>query len=444
MTATVHTPHPPREGLLSHAERLIWATEHATIDLPFLECPRHLAIAVRVKGPLDAIALRRSLEDIAQRHSVLRSRFVARHGEVTRVISPDAGPLLEVTSIDESPYAGILEGEHLVREAVNAPFAPGDGLLRARLLTSGAGRAALVVTVHHLVADGWSLRILARELETGYARHAHGQASSMPPLAAQYADYVAWQQERLTSPTAAQLAVAWREQFAGAPDVRISADLPLGNVPSTRSAQHTFAIGPDRLERLHRLAAAHRTTVGVAALACFVALVADVSGERDVIVGVPVWDRPRPVFEELIGLFMNALPVRVTMPSAKTSLALLTETRDQFRRTARYSSLPYPWLRATQVGSDERAAVRFRFVFNFAAIDGTTVTLPGTICERIDVFAETPACADLSVHLFQRGPGCAGLFIYKADCYSAAFIASLAERYANLVTEMGDQIDACA
>lgn len=439
MTATISPQLPPPDGALSHAERLIWATEHAGSDLPFLECPRHLAIAVRIEGPLDVIALRRSLEDIVRRHDVLRSRFVARDGHVSRVISPDAGPLLEITSIDDVSYAGAGE-ERLVREAVNAPFAPGDGLLRARLLTSGADRAVLVVTAHHLVTDGWSLRILAREIETGYARHAHGQASSMPPLAAQYADYVAWQHERLMSPAAAQLAIAWGEQFAGAPDVRISGDLPIGNVPSTRAAQHTFAIGPEHIERLQRVAAAHRTTVGVAALACFAALVADVSGERDVVVGVPVWDRPRPAFEELIGLFMNALPVRVTVPSDKTWLALLTETRDQFRTTARYSSLPYPWLRAKQ---SAQAAGEFRFVFNFAAIEGTTVTLPGTVCERIDVFAETPACADLSLHIFQRRHGCAGLFIYKADHYSAAFIASLAERYVTLVTAMSAQIDVC-
>jgi hypothetical protein len=426
---------------LSRAERQIWATEHAGSDLPFLECPRHLAIAVRIEGSLDVIALRRSLEDIVRRHDVLRSRFVVRDGDVTRVISPDAGPLLEITSIDGLSYAG---EERLVREAVNAPFASGDGLLRARLLTSGTSRTALVVTVHHLVADGWSLRILAREIETGYAWHAHGQASSMPPLAAHYSDYVAWQHERLMSPAAEQLAVAWGEQFAGAPDVRISGDLPTGNVPSTRAAQHTFAISPDRLEGLQRLAAANRTTVGVAALACFVALVADVSGERDVVVGVPVWDRPRPAFEELIGLFMNALPVRVTVPSDTTWLALLTETRDQFRRTARYSTLPYPWLRATQMQSDGRTAVGFRFVFNFAAMEGTTITLPGTVCERIDVFAGTPACADLSLHIFQRRHGFAGLFIYKADHYSAAFIASLAGRYVTLVTAMGAHIDACA
>jgi hypothetical protein len=374
---------------------------------------------------------------------VLRSRFVERDGEVTRVIASDSGSLLELTSIDESSYAGIIE-ERLVREAVNAPFAPGGGLIRARLLTFGADRVALVVTVHHLVADGWSLRLLARELEAGYVRYATGQPLAPPPLPAQYADYVAWQQERLTSPAAAQLAAAWGEQFAGAADVRISGDLTAGSDGSTLAAQHTFDISADRLELLHRLAAAHRTTVGVAALACFVALVADVSGQQDVIVGVPVWDRPRPAFEELIGLFMNALPVRVTLPANSVGLALLMETRDQFRKTARYSSLPYPWLRERQIESGERTPVRFRFVFNFAAIDGTTITLPGTICERIDVFAETPACADLSLHIFQRTHGCAGLFIYKADRYSPAFVASLAERYARLVTEMGAQVDASA
>jgi hypothetical protein len=446
MTSHVDANRAPVHRQLSYAEQLMWQAEHGPSSLPFLECPRHLALAVRVVGRLDVTALHRTVIDIVGRHDALRSRFVERDGHVACLSSGDVEPLFTITAVDgatpatvspdDAPHDDPLAVEQaLLRDDVNRPFSLHDGgLLRVRIFALTASRSLLVVTLHHIVGDGWSLRLLARELQTGYASHVIGQRPSWPPLPAGYADYVAWQQERLRSARAHELAATWAEEMTEVPATVIQGDrAPQGAV--TRAARHSFTIPADLVERLRGLAAAHRVTVGIAALASFIVLVAHASRRSTVTIGVPVWDRSRPAFEELIGLFMNALPLRVKVPPHPTPLGVLAETRDRFRRLSQFSSLPYPWLREQQLDRGVPAADPFRIVFNFAAIHGVGLDLPGVTSEPIEVLADTPAVADLSLHIFARGQSFAGVFLYKEEMYSPAFVASLGARYTRLLGE---------
>jgi hypothetical protein len=447
MTSRFESPGLPVHLPVSSAEAAMWQAEHGAASLAFLECPRHLALAVRVTGRLDVPALHHTLREIARRHDVLRSRFVERDGQLTRVASQHADVALTVTPAAASTAAAVPSSDQipdgqraleqdLVREEVNAPFELRvGGLIRARIFTFSASHSLLVVTVHHIVADGWSLRLLARELRTGYQGQVLGHPASWPSLSAAYADYVAWQQQRLRSDAAQQLAAEWAGQTAARQATVIPGDLTVRDPAATRGGRQSFAISADLIDGLRRLAAEHKTTVGIAALSSFIALVAEASGRNHVVVGVPVWDRGRPAFEDVIGLFMNALPLYVTAPARPTTIDVLAETRDAFRRLSRYSSLPYSWLRGQQIHRGEHAADPFRIVFNFAAIDGVGIDLHGVRSEHIDVFADTPAVADISLHIFARGESFTGLFLYKEELYSPAFIASLAARYTRLLAD---------
>ena len=435
---------PPLLRQLSHAERLIWQVEQGTASLPFLECPRHLALAVRVTGRLDAGALQRTLADIVRRHDALRARYPEQEGRVSCLPSDDFEPSLIVTAVgepvSEPANAPFGDGPHaleqrLLHEEVNAPFRLRDGgLLRARIFTFTPSHSLLVVTLHHIAGDGWSLRLLARELRTGYGGHVLGQQPSWPVLPAGYADYVEWQQDRLRSSRAHELAATWADEMTGVPAAMIPGDLaPHGTV--TRAARHRFAIAPHIVERLRAIAAAHRTTIGVAALASFIRLVAHAGRRSTVVIGVPVWDRSRPAFEEMIGLCMNALPIRVEVPAHATLPDMVAETRERLRHLSRVSSLPYPWLRDWQMEHRDAAADPFRIVFNFAAIDGIGIDLPGVVSEPLDVLADTPAVADISLHIFARGASFVGVFLYKEQMYSRELVASLASQYIQLLAE---------
>ncbi|MDK1383685.1 condensation domain-containing protein, partial [Ralstonia nicotianae] len=273
----------------------------------------HIPVGLRLKGELDEDALRRSLDRIVARHEALRTRFVTEEGQaVQRVASADVGFALDCVDLQgqadrEQALATLSE-----REA-NTPFDLAHGpLIRGCLVKLGEQEHVLLITMHHIVSDGWSQGVLARELGSLYEAYRAGNADPLPALPIQYADYAVWQRRWLEGGELQRQGTYWEQALAGAPTLL---SLPTDRA---RPAQQDYAGGSvevifdDTLSAgLRKLSQRHGTTLFMTVLAGWSALLSRLSGQEEVVVGSPVANRTRSEVEGLIGFFVNTLALRV-------------------------------------------------------------------------------------------------------------------------------------
>ncbi|HEU0301281.1 MAG TPA: condensation domain-containing protein, partial [Longimicrobium sp.] len=317
---------PAAPVLLSAAQQRLWFLHQmdpggAALNIPLL---------LRLHGPLDIPALERALAEIVRRHEALRTVFVLRGATPVQQVLPPPGRVL---SIHDLPPAPADEREAALRawatQEAMAPFdlavEPG---IRARVLRVAADEHVLVITLHHIVSDGWSTGVLYREMAALYGAFTRGEPSPLPPLPIQYADFAAWQRARLAGPEHAREVEYWRARLAGTPTLLdLPTDRPRPAVQGTAADAHPFRIPRPLHERLSVLARAHGATPFMALAAGWAALLHRWSGEEDVVVGTPVAGRTEPQTEPLIGFFVQTLALRMDLSGDPTFHALLERVR---------------------------------------------------------------------------------------------------------------------
>jgi amino acid adenylation domain-containing protein len=298
--------------------------------------------AVWLHGPLDLPALERSLADVVHRHEVLRTTFPSVDGRPEPVVLPPAPVRVEVTDLAgrANPEADAME---LVRAGARQPFDIGRGpLLRARVLRLGPETHVLLLLVHHLVYDGWSQPVLFRELAACYSAHRDGRPPSLPALPIQYSDYAAWQRQRLSGDTMAELLAYWRERMAGAPTaLELPTDHPRPPVQRFVAATFPIRVPVEVTARLEALCREERATLFMATLAALQVLLGRWSGQRDVVLGSPIAGRTRPELEGLVGCFVNTLVLRADLSGDPTFRELLARTRDVALGAYAHQDLPF-------------------------------------------------------------------------------------------------------
>ena len=235
------------------------------------------------------------------------------------------------------------EAERFATEEAARPFELATGpLARARLLRLDDERHLLVVTFHHIIADGWGLDIFMRELAALYAAHVTGQAPLLPPLPVQYGDFAAWQREWLSGETLAEQLAYWTRQLDGAP---AALDLPLDRarppIQTFRGGGCMRRVDPPVREALHALGRRENATIFMTLLAAFGALLGRQSGQDDLCVGVPVAGRVRPEVENLIGLFVNTLVFRVRLDGSLSFRELLQQVRETSLGAYAHQDIPF-------------------------------------------------------------------------------------------------------
>ncbi len=299
----------PRNGPLpaSFAQRRLWFLNRLDPG----SAAYNLAGAVRLEGSLDVSALAGALSSIVRRHEALRTVFVEEAGEPWQVITEPVP--LPLSFVD---LAGLQEDrreEELHRIAVDdarCPYSLARGpLVRSTLLRLSERAHALLVGMHHIVSDGWSLGIFVRELGELYVKPA-----GLPELPIQYADYAAWQRQWLSGEVMEERVAWWKDRLAGAPAVvDLPLDRPRPSVQGTRGDRIGLAIEPGLAERFDRTARRLGVTPFMALLAAFATLLSRYGGQDDVVVGTPIANRGRAELEELIGFFVNTLALRVDL-----------------------------------------------------------------------------------------------------------------------------------
>ena len=298
---------------------------------------------VRLKGELHKHALRRALDRLVARHEALRTTFVVADGQaVQRIAPPSLGFALEEHDLaGERDPEGALQ--KLVAEENAGAFDLQRGpLARGRLIRLGDREHALLMTLHHIVSDGWSTSVLNRELSVLYAAFSGGRADPLPDLAIQYADYAVWQRRWLSEAMRREQADYWRRTLAGAPAVL---NLPLDR---PRRSKQDYAGAALRLEFHERLTAALKalslrrgTTLFMTILAGWAALLSRLSGQEDVVIGAAVANRGRVEIEPLIGFFVNSLALRVDLSGDPSVGELLDRVKTRVLDARRHEDLPF-------------------------------------------------------------------------------------------------------
>jgi amino acid adenylation domain-containing protein len=328
---------------LSFAQRRLWFFERMTPGSAAYNLPYPLLL----EGSLNAPALERALSEIVRRHEALRTTFrEGPDGPIQGIAAPAPNPLprIDLTALAEERRGAVLA--ELVREESSRPFDLAAGpLLRTVLVRKAPREHALLLTVHHIVADGWSLGVWVDELTALYAAFRAGEPSPLPELPAQYSDFARWQRQRLRGEERTRLLEYWRHELAGAPAVlELPADHPRPAVPTFRGCRRGRALPPGLAAAVRDLGRREGATLFMIALAAFEALLFRLTRREDLLVGAPVANRGRADFEGLIGFFVNTLVLRADLAGDPSFRELLGRVRETALAAYAHEDLPFDTL----------------------------------------------------------------------------------------------------
>ncbi|MFD8820681.1 condensation domain-containing protein, partial [Streptomyces sp. NPDC059627] len=277
---------------------------------------------------VDVAALGAALDAVVARHEVLRTRLVAAaDGVAYQVIDPPRPVPLPVVDVSDTADPTAAARALTTLDAATPFDLAAEPLIRARLIRLGETGHLLALTMHHVVFDDWSERVLRRELLASYDALRTGQPDPLPPLAAQYADYAAWQRSWLTGHVLEQQLAYWKDRLTGAPTLELPTDRPRPPARSTESAAVPFAVPADVVDGLREAARNGAATMFMALLAGFSVLLGRYCDTDDVVVGTPVADRSRAETENLIGFFLNTLVMRTDLSGDPTFAEVLARVR---------------------------------------------------------------------------------------------------------------------
>ncbi|GAB4108565.1 MAG: hypothetical protein OHK0022_60140 [Roseiflexaceae bacterium] len=429
----------PRDGHplpLSPAQQRLWFLDQLSPGDPFY----NIATATRLSGRLDASALAGAFNTILARHEALRTIFPSQDGPQGTQPAPAALPtlVLELPLVDLSELPEQdreARSEELIRAEAAQPFDLAHGpLIRASLLRLAPQEHILAVTMHHIIADGWSTGILMRELGALYTAAVSGQPAPLAPLPIQYADYAHWQTQRLQSGLEGQLDY-WRNRLAGLPALNLPADRPrsITHGITFRGNTHQFALPATLAAELKALSQREGVTLFMTLLAAFDLLLAGYSGQEDFAVGTPIAGRRREELEGLIGFFNSMLVLRADLAGAPTLRELLQRTRET--ALAAYANQDVPFERLVEEVQTRRDLSRtplFQVMFALQNVPLPTLELPELTLRPIGSHDQA-AKFDLSLALKDLPEGITGVLRYNADLFDEASAARLLDRFAALL-----------
>lgn len=398
----------------------------------------HVHVAVPVDAAATADVITESLRTIGQRHEVLRTVFPALHGRPTAAVLDALDVTLSVVDVGGLPEAEREEAfRRHSREAARAPFDLARGpLLRGTLVRLREARQVLLLTLHHIVTDAWSMGVLLGELRELFEARRQGRPPVLAALPIQYADYAAWQRARLTEATLASLVGYWKAQLAGAPPLSLPTDRRRPPVPSHLGAVVSLAVDRERTESLRRLARQSGATLFSTLTSGFVALLRLCSGERDIVVGVPVSNRDRAEVQGLIGYFVNMVALRIRVSGAWTSADLIARVHAAATDAFAHEQLPFDRLvTELDVERDTSRNPVFQTVFNVLSEQQSQGALHGGTRDGLSEAVQTTRF-DLEAHVVESTDGLRISFVYSTDLFDASTARRWLTLYSRLLEQM--------
>jgi acyl transferase domain-containing protein len=429
-----------RELPLSYAQARLWFLDQLEPGNPAYNLPA----AVRLAGRLDIPALARTFDEIRRRHEALRTSFVAHQGHGLQLISPDWRAPLPVVDLEAlAPAQREAQAQKLAQQEAQEPFdLSRPELLRVRLLRLGADEHILLLTMHHIISDGWSMGVLVREVSQLYTAYAAGEESPLAELSVQYADYAAWQREYLQGERLEEQLAYWRKQLEGAGRVELAGDRERGAQRSYRGGHERVVIEGEVGERLAELSREEGATLYMTLLGSFAALLQAYTGGDEVVVGTPVAGRNRTEVEGLIGFFINTLVMRTEVRGEESFRELLGRVREVVLAAYAHQDLPFEKLvQALQPERNLSYAPLFQVWFVLQNLAPPAVELPGLTLSTVKLVSEV-ARHDLRLDLTETPHGYSGSLQYSADLFEPATVARMARHYEMLVSAIAANPDA--
>ena len=424
---------------LSYAQQRLWFLDQLSPGNSAYNIP----VAIPIETPIEVAVLQRCVDALIERHETLRTSFELVDGEPRQQVQEQRPVVVRLVDIEHTAAVDDREAavQRLASEETRRPFdLRHDPLLRVTLVRVEPRRHVLLMTLHHIVADAWSIGVLWSELTTLYAAFAAGAASPLPPLPIQYADYAIWQRAWLTGEVRETQLAYWRQRLDDLPTLMLPTDRGRPTVQSFRGDHVPVTLDAALTGALARLGQHVSATLFMTVLAGFKALLMRYSGQTDVMVGTPIAGRDRAQLEGLIGFFVNTLVLRTDLSDDPTVLDLIARVRETALGAYAHAELPFEMLveelhPQRDLSRNPLFQVTFQLFATSRGQDGAVKTPP------VDVKRGT-APFDLSLSLWESSAGLHGVLEYSTDLYDRARMERLVGHLQTLLAGMVAQPEA--
>ncbi|WP_449419933.1 amino acid adenylation domain-containing protein [Phormidium nigroviride] len=435
-----------REGIipLSFAQQRLWFMDKLVPNNPFYNVPA----AVRMTGAVDFAALQQSFNEIVCRHEALRTTFAVVNGQPVQKIATAVNVPIALLDLRNLPPAEReIEAERLIVEEAQRPFNLVAGpLLRVTLLQLDATEYLLILNMHHIVSDGWSIGVLIQELGALYPAFASKKPSPLRELSIQYADFARWQRDRLQGDVLETQLSYWRRQLEGISMLNLQTDRPRPAVQSYRGKRLFLQLPKQLSEALEAFSQREGVTLFMTMLAAFQTLLFRYSQQSDITVGTPIANRNRSEIEGLIGFFVNSLVLRTDLSGNPTFRELLNRVKEV--ALGAYAHQDVPFEKLVEELHPDRALNQnplFQVVFALQNAPADKLELPEVTLRPQQLDAGT-ARFDLEFHLWERSPdnklwvdcadGISGFVIYSTDLFDEATIVRMLGHFEMLLSSI--------
>ncbi len=427
-------PRRPAQGEipLSYAQERLWFLD----QLEPGSAVYNVCQALRLQGVLDLAVLERALNEIVRRHEVLRTNVITVEGRAVQVVAPSRNlPVSFVDLTAESPDDREAELQRRLQAESRRPFDfSRDLLLRVMVVRSADREHTLLLTMHHIISDGWSLGILFREMAALYTAYRTNQPAALPELPLQFADYALWEREHLKGPALEGPLAYWKKQLADPlPVLELPVDRPRGAGVSTAGGVHTVQLSPELTQALKGLAQQEGATLFMALLAAFQVLLHRWTGQEDIVVGSVVAGRRRVELERLIGFFVNTVVIRADLGGEPGFRQLLARVRETALGAMAHQDAPFECL-VRELRPDRNAGRNplFQVMFVLQNAPMAPADLPELRIEPVDLDTGT-AKFDLTLTMMEGPQGLRASFEYSADLFESATMARLMRCFQTLL-----------
>lgn len=421
---------------LSFSQERFWFLDQLSPESSFNNIP----VALRMTGTLDRESLHRALAEIVQRHEILRARCVVSQGYPGQVIAPRLDlplPIEDLTGLPDSAQeeqVGLL----LLKEARQSFDLAAGPLIRARLLRLSQAQHVLLLTIHHIVADGWSMRIFAHELSRLYGAFMNGLDSPLPALPKQYLDTVLHQRECVDGHEWKRQETYWRRQLESVPQVlALPFDFPRPAVQGQRGERYAWGVDGEIGKRLHSIGRKHQASLFMTALAAFNVLLARYSGQEEFCVGTPVANRSQPECDSMIGCFVNTVALRADLSGNPSFLELLARVRKTVLGAHANQDFPFERLvEALHVPRSLSHTPLYQVMLTLEEDQPDPCGLDGLDVRRMKTSTRT-SVFDLTLELVAMKDGVLeAVFEYSTDLFSGETIARMARHFQELLRQL--------
>ena len=417
---------------LSFSQVRMWLLDRFEPGNPAYNRPTNIHLTGRLNVPI----LEQSLNEIVRRHEILRTSFPAVDGQPVQVISSTLTltlPIVELSHLAESERES--EVQRLATQEAQQSFNLSQlPLIRPILVRLSEKEHILLLTLHHIIFDGWSMGVLIKELAVLYEAFSTSNPSPFPELSIQYADFAEWQQQRLKGEALKSQLSYWKKQLGGnLPILELPTDRPRGAVQTFRGAKYSLLLPQTLNKALKELSQREGVTLFMTLLAAFQTLLYRYTGQDDMIVGTPIAGRDRTETEKLIGVFINTLVLRTQIQGNLTFQELLSQVREVALGAYEHQDVPFEKLvEELQPQRHLRRTPLFQVLFQLRNLPTHTIEAQGLKIE--DIHLETGiAMLDLALEIAEEPEGLVCAFKYNIDLFDQATIERMAYRFQRLL-----------